>query len=67
MPYEHLFGLFIQDEEGPLLRDFYTDLDEAKRKAQELATNEGFEFFVFDFKDSSEIARFLPVSWQRPG
>ena len=60
MPHDHQFGLFIQDDKGPLYRGFYTDLEDAKRKAQELADKEGYEFFIYNFKGFIEIARFYP-------
>lgn len=60
MPREAQFGLFVQDDQGTLWRGFFNDLDEAKRKAQELADLEGFEFFIYDFKTASEITRFFP-------
>ncbi|HEV2498361.1 MAG TPA: hypothetical protein VGY31_02125 [Terriglobia bacterium] len=60
MPREAQFALFVKDDKGTLWRGFFNDLDEAKRKAQELADLEGFEFFVYDFKTASEIARFFP-------
>ena len=66
MPHEPEFGLFIQDEEGPLWRGFFADLDEAKRTAQKLANEERFEFFVFSLKDFTEVARAFPVRLQ-PG
>jgi hypothetical protein len=43
----HPFALFIEDHKGPLFRECCDDLEEAKRKAQELADREGFPFFVF--------------------
>lgn len=60
MASEDQFGLFSQDEHGPLWRGFFNDLDEAKRKAQELADLEGLEFFIYNLKSLSEIARFFP-------
>ena len=60
MPHDHQFGLFIQDGKGPLWRGFFTDLDEARQKAERLANEEGAEFFVFNFKNFSEVARFFP-------
>ncbi|MGH7870332.1 MAG: hypothetical protein ACREP9_22480 [Candidatus Dormibacteraceae bacterium] len=59
MSREDQFGLFSQDEKGPLWRGFFNDLDEAKRKAQELADVEGFEFFIYNLRSLSEIARFF--------
>lgn len=60
MPYDHQFGLFIQDEKGPLWRGFFADLDAAKQTAQELANRENREFFVFNFKNFTEVARSFP-------
>jgi hypothetical protein len=65
MAYKPEFGLFLQDKEGPLWRGFYADLDEAKRTAQKLANEEGFEFFIFSLKDFTEVARAFPVQLQR--
>ncbi len=59
------FGLFVQDEDVPLWRACFTDLGAAKIRAQELANEEGFEFFVFNFRDRSEVARFFPVKSMR--
>jgi len=64
MPYEPEFGLFVENEEGPLWRGFYADLDEAKRTAQNLANEEGLEFFIFSLKDFTEVARAFPVQLQ---
>jgi hypothetical protein len=64
MPHEPEFGLFLQDKEGPLCRGFFTDLDEAKRTAQKLASEEGLEFFVFNFKNYKEVVRAFPVRLQ---
>ncbi|MGH9377960.1 MAG: hypothetical protein ACRD1I_04095 [Terriglobia bacterium] len=60
MPHEAQFCLFVQHDKGPLWRGFFNDLDEAKRKAQELADREGFEFFIYNLQSSTEIARFFP-------
>jgi hypothetical protein len=65
MAHEPEFGLFIEDEKGPLWRGFFADLDEAKRTAQKLANKERFEFFVFSLKDFTEVARAFPVRLQR--
>ena len=61
MPYDHQFGLFIQDEKGPLWRGFFTDLDAARKAAEELARKENSEFFVFNFKNFTEVARSFPA------
>lgn len=60
---EGKFDVFSQGERGPMWRQCFVDLEDAKRRAQELATEEGLEFFVFSPKDSSEVVRFFP----RPG
>ncbi|HEV2381551.1 MAG TPA: hypothetical protein VG206_17370 [Terriglobia bacterium] len=54
------FAVFSQDEKGPMWRQCFLDLETAKAKAQELAIEEGLEFFVFSLKDSSEVTRFFP-------
>lgn len=66
MAREDQFALFSQDEKGPLWRGFFNNLDEAKRKAQELADLEGIEFFVYNLKSAIEVARFFP-SRREPG
>lgn len=58
MPHENQFGLFIQGDKGPLYWGFFDDLEAAKKAAQEGADKEGLEFFVFSFKDFTEVARF---------
>lgn len=60
MSRENQFGLFSQDEKGPLWRAFFSDLEDAKRKAQKLADLEGLEFFIYDFELDGEVARFYP-------
>lgn len=42
-------------------RASFVDLDEAKRHAQKFANEEGQEFFVYRFEDSSEVARLFPA------
>jgi len=54
------FAVFSQDDSGPMWRQCFLDLETAKTKAQELAIEEGLEFFVFSLKNSSEVARFFP-------
>jgi hypothetical protein len=53
-------AIFIQDEKGPLFREFCNDFKEGRRRAQELADRERFSFFLFSFKEMKEIARFEP-------
>jgi len=54
------FAVFAQDDKGPMWRAAAPGLEEAKRLAQQLADEEGIEFFVFSFRRASEVARFLP-------
>ena len=56
------FAVFAEDQKGPMWRQDLPDLESAKAKAQELAIQEGLEFFVFSFKDGSQVARFFPRS-----
>jgi hypothetical protein len=60
MPYDQQFGVFREDEQGPLWNGSFTHLDEAKQKARTLAESEGCEFFIYNFQDFTEIARFFP-------
>ena len=60
MELDHSFAVFAEGEEGPQWRLFACDLETAKRKAQQLATEEGMEFFVFSIGDASEVARLFP-------
>ena len=54
------FGIFLQDGDGPLCREFFGDVGEAMRQAQQLAAEDGLEHFVFNFESYSEVARFIP-------
>jgi hypothetical protein len=58
--YDHEFGLFQDDDGGPLWRASFAELDEAKHHAQKFADDEGREFFVYSFKSYSEVARLFP-------
>ena len=60
--YDQQFGLFEDGEAGPLWRGFFSSLDEAKLHAQALADKEGQAFFIFNLKDSSEVARLYPMN-----
>ena len=60
MPQNDDFAVFVQDGQGPMWRESCSDLETAKTKAKQLALDEGLEFFVFDFKDYTEVARFFP-------
>jgi hypothetical protein len=61
MPTDLEFCLYEKDTRGRLWRASFADLAEAKRHAQELADDEGKEFFVHSFKDFIELARICPV------
>lgn len=54
------FALFVEDQHGPLFRQYSEDLEEAERTAQELADREGFPFFIFSFNDAKPVGRFEP-------
>jgi hypothetical protein len=54
------FAVFVQEERGPLWREDFHDAETAKAKAEQLALEEGLEFFVFSFNNYSEVARFYP-------
>ena len=54
------YAIFRDDKDGPVWREFSTDLITAKINAQRLADAEQLEFFVFDFEDISEVARLFP-------
>jgi len=59
------YGIFVDDERGPVWKAFFADLDGAKERAQQIAIENGVEAFVFSFKDSSEVARFFPKPVRR--
>ena len=53
------------EKQGPLWKMFVVDLDTAKLKAQQFAIDERVEFFVYSFRDCSEVARFFPEAQAR--
>lgn len=55
------FGVFLRDERGLIWRCAVRELAEAKRRAQEVAANEGSECLVFSLETNREIARFQPL------
>ncbi len=59
--YEKKFGVFIRDGRGVLWRYFCDDLEEAERRAKEIATTEGVESIVFNLRNFLEVATF---SWE---
>lgn len=56
------FGVFVEDDEGPVLKEYCNDLDEAKRRGQRLADVEGLPAVIFTIKGYREVARFAPYS-----
>lgn len=57
---EH-YGLIQDGFKAPLWRCLYSDLDEAKAKAQSLANEERLTFLVYSFGPYMEVARFEPA------
>ena len=55
------FGLFQDDEKGPMWRASFSDLKKATLQAQKSADNEQVEFFVYSFRTFTEIARVAPT------
>lgn len=62
MPQEYEFGLFVEDDEGPVLRECCADLEQAERRCQQLADIEGLPSLIFTLGSYKEIARFTPLS-----
>lgn len=67
VPDDQQFGLFQDNEEGPVWRASFADFEQATREAQKLADAEGREFFVYSFNNYSEVARSVPVRRRRSG
>lgn len=60
--FDRPFALFVEDEKGPLFREFCDNLDEARCKAQEMADREGFPFLIFSFLETRQVGRCKPRS-----
>ena len=54
------FALFVEDEKGPMFREFCSDMGEARRKAQDMADREGFPVLIFSFIETRQVGRFKP-------
>jgi hypothetical protein len=54
------FGVFIQDDKGPLSRGFFDDAEAARRECALLAATERVESFVYSFQTFREVARYRP-------
>jgi hypothetical protein len=61
VPYDHQFWLFQDDDDGPLWRGSFDDIDDAKDQAQRLADAERHEFFVYSFSYFTEVGRMFPA------
>jgi hypothetical protein len=62
MPDGHEFGVFMEDDEGPVFKEYCGELEEAKRRGQRVADIEGTPTVLFTIKGYTEIARFSPCS-----
>ncbi len=56
------FGVFIEDDEGPVFKEYSGEIEEAKRRGQRVADIEGLPSVVFAIKGYTEVARFSPCS-----
>jgi hypothetical protein len=61
MAYNDQYGLFEDDGKGPMWRDSFTDLEQAKIQGQKLANKEQVTFFIYCFHRFREVARFKPA------
>jgi hypothetical protein len=57
---DHQFGLFQDNDDGPVWRGAYSNLEQAKLEAQKCADLENKEFFVYCFNNYAEVARLFP-------
>jgi len=55
------FGLYEEDERGRMWRASFAELDEAKRRGEQLAKDEGKDYVVYNFKSCREVARLCPA------
>lgn len=60
------FGVFKLLKSWPLYRDFFAGVEQARRRAQEVADAEGWEYLVVNFKEHREVARFYPPLYSAP-
>jgi hypothetical protein len=67
MSQDHQYGLFVEDDEGLVFREYCTDLESAKRRGQRLADMEGMPSMIYTIKDYRELARFSPTRPDAPG
>ena len=59
------YGLFQEDRKGPICRGFFSDVNQAKVEAQELANRDGITYFVYSFEICREVAIFRPLERRR--
>ncbi len=57
---DHRFGLFIEDDEGLVFREYCSNLENAKLRGQHLANMEGSPSFLYVIKGYKEVACFSP-------
>ena len=55
-----LYGLFIEDGEGPLCKGFFASLEEAKIAARRLAEEDRCQYSIFALFLYVEVARISP-------
>jgi len=66
MSQDHQYGLFLEDDEGLVFREYCTDLESAKRRGQHLANMEGVPSLIYTIKGYKELARFSPAPDRSP-
>lgn len=62
MSQDRELALFIEDDEGPVFREYCVELDEGKRRGQHLADMEGLPTLLFTLEGYREVARFSPCT-----
>ena len=61
MPQEEPFAVFAESERHyPLLKGFFSNLDEARRHARNISQDQRQDCFVYSFVKFTEVARFRP-------
>jgi hypothetical protein len=61
------FALFIDDgKKGPKFREYCTDIEIARKRAQELADQEGLPFLVFNLMGTRTVGVFRPRPERSP-
>ena len=60
MASDHQFGVFQDDRNGPIWREFFQDIEMARNHAQKSADERASEFFIFSFWNFSKAGRKFP-------